>query len=236
MILMLAPVPRGVERESVGSCRASTFPTRLKIQELQGQWEPTTTHLYFRTRSANGVTTIQLVGLSEDGTLFGRPAAENAGAGSTGLLDGETAKRRFGDFFDLLFTLAITAPEGLCEAGLNGLSKLIKILWRGGMSFAEGQGAIKQGLLNLGQQLLNGGDNAVLGYEALAFLARPVTTSQHDTALGNILRSDFHPQRNAAHFPVIKLEAWALSFALVDFDAQIGLHKLLTDFFCGFKD
>src|SRR6266853_1783744 len=178
----------------------------------------------------------ELVGLAEDRKILRRLAAEDTCPGSAGLLDGNATEGGFGGFLDLLFTLAVAAPVRSREACLHDLPKLIKILRFERVCFTERQRAVKERFLNLDEQLLHRPGNAVLGNEAFPFLARPVAARQHDAALGDVLRPDLHPQRDAAHFPVVKLETGALSFALVHFDANLRLRKLFADFPGGLKD
>src|SRR5882672_1121322 len=135
-----------------------------------------------------------LVSLTEDGKFVRRFSAGNADPSSSGLFRGDASQCCLGLFLNLLFALGVAAPIGSRKSLFDCYQEVFEILRLKCVLVAEFQGAVKKRALNRGELLLYRFRDAVLGDEALPFLAWPVAPRQHHAGLGHVLRADFHPQ------------------------------------------
>ena len=142
------------------------------------------------------------------------------------LFQRNTAHGRFGLFLYIGFAVGVATPPGKGEALLHRLLEFSIIRWLVRIGLAKRQRAIEQRLLNFNQQRAHRSRDPVLVDERLPFFPRTVASRQHHRILRHILRAQFHPQRNAAHFPVVKLESRAGAFALVELHPNVGVHEL----------
>src|ERR1700677_1212958 len=164
-----------------------------------------------------------LISFCENGLLGRRLSTMDALSAAPRLFQRNTAHGRFGLFLYIGFAVGIAAPPRKGEALFHRLLEFSIIRWLVRIGLAKRQRAIEQRLLNLNQQRAHRSRDPVLVDERLPFFPRTVASRQHHRILRYILRAQFHPQRNAAHFPVVKLESRAGAFALVELHPNVGV-------------
>src|SRR5271156_4317326 len=160
----------------------------------------------------------------------------NALAGAAGLLERNAAHGGFGFLFDARLAFGFAAPPGKGEALFDGLLEFLVIGGLVGIRFAERERAVEERLLDFCELLHHSRGNSLLRDERFAFFAGAIAARQHYRAFGDVFGAEFQAQRDAAHFPIVEFEAGAGAFALVELDADSGVHQFLAQPVRAFQD
>src|SRR2546423_15607056 len=153
-----------------------------------------------------------LVRLGKDCPSAGRPAAVNAPARSSRLIQWQAAYRSLRLGLDLRLALAIAAPPGFDEAKPRAIShncaELIVVSYLIRPARAKCQCLIVQRLMNLCKQFWHTLGHGIFTYRFLCCAVRP--WHQHHLSILGVAWPDLNTNGHATQFPIIILEAWAL--------------------------
>src|SRR5262245_16180439 len=149
-----------------------------------------------------------LVGPPEDGHLLGGPAGPDAHAFPARLLERDAPDRRLRLVLDGRLALGIARPPDPTKpAGPARRPELIVGPGRRGVGVHETRRPVVERLLDLAEHGRHRAREPVLRHECLASLAGCVAAGQDDRALLDVARADLDAKRDAAHLPVVELEA-----------------------------